>query len=180
MPVGGDYVLTYQSAQSRLARASVTNILALVPVDQAAGTASMRTLGTGATQALPGNSARLPSVITGIRKGNGAGADTVAAPVDYANIPQTISGTVIDWTVAFWRFKTISANTTFTISNNYNGGYVFIEIAASGANTVAFNTTPAIKWANSVQGTQTASGTDYYLLWQFGTALFGARMPDFG
>lgn len=54
-PVGADRLLSYQISGDQLNAPSITNVLALQLVDQAAGVASMRTLGVGATQASQGS-----------------------------------------------------------------------------------------------------------------------------
>lgn len=55
------------------------------------------------------------------------GADGAAAGLAYGGV---ISGTNIDWSAGNTYYKSISANTTFTFSNTYDGGMINVAITA--------------------------------------------------
>lgn len=80
-------------------------------------------------------------------------------PENTAAAPTEITGTVIDATVAPDRFKNITANTTFTLSNFTEGSRVRLYLSNTGSFTASITgTTPP----NNTAPTLTASRTDIW------------------
>lgn len=102
---------------------------ARVTADQAAGTASIRTLGTGALQAAAGNDSRLSDARTPTAHQH-SGADLTSGTVPAARLPLVASPPV---TVTFASSLTVDP----TLGNNF-------KITATGALALAVSTTGAL------------------------------------
>lgn len=132
-PVSADSFLFYSVSAANLRKCTLTDIVGAFPVDQAAGTASLRTLGTSATQAAAGNDSRFPATLTGIRRANGAGADTVATPNQFAfNAVALAGGASVDWAAADMFTDSLSADRTFTFANVTNGRQIILALNMNG------------------------------------------------
>lgn len=119
-PVAADQFMFYSSSLASLKKCTLTQLIAAFPGDATAGTKSLRSLGTGATQAAAGNDTRFPASITGPRVGHGAGADTVANANDLAFGAQNLLGGLnIAWDAAEVFYDTLSgaSNKTYIFSN---------------------------------------------------------------
>jgi len=81
--------------------------------------------------------------------------------LDFTQLASSISGTNIDLSLGSYFYKTISANTTFTLTNVPASGTVasvYLELTNAGAYTTVFWS--GVKWANNVPITLSALGTD--------------------
>jgi len=64
--------------------------------------------------------------------------------VGCTNTSAIISGTDIDWNVADYRFKTLSANTTFTFSNQSEAETITVILTNTAGNFTV--TWPSVRW----------------------------------
>lgn len=135
-PILTDSFLYYNAGAAALRQCTLQNMVSAFPVDALAGTASLRTLGTGATQAAQGTDIRFSGRVTGIRLGQDWPVnDTVAAPKDLRFPSVNLSGgTNINWDSAdiFFDFLTGSANKTYTFSNVRDGRVITVELTLYG------------------------------------------------
>lgn len=124
-----DSILYYSSSQAALKKTTLQGVINLVPSGSIAATPALRALGTGATQAAAGNDVRFPSSITGLRKGNGASADTAAAAKDLSFAPVALAaGTAINWDSSDMFTDTLSGSgaLTYTFSNVRSGRVITV------------------------------------------------------
>lgn len=93
----------------------------------------------------------------------------VAAASDLA------AGTAIDWSVSTMFYKTLSANTTFTFSNDTDGYSIMVKILNTASNYSV--TWPAgIKWKDGAAPTQSLGAvSDLYGFAKFGSVIVGVR-----
>lgn len=148
-PDVADSLLIYDTSASALAKCTITDLIAAFPNDPVAATKGLRSLGTGAQQAAPGNDTRFGATLSGsvgklrlIGTNGLASNDTGAAPKDLAFASSNLSGgTAIDWDVADIFYDTLSgsAGKTYTFSNVRDGRVITIML-----NTAAF--TGTITW----------------------------------
>lgn len=98
-------------------------------------------------------------------------------------LSSTISGTTIDLAISNFYQKTITADTTFTVTNVPPSGTVatfYLELTNPGAyNTLLWS---GVKWANNAQVSFSTTGTD---LFQFttdngGTTWYGQKIGSYG
>src|SRR4051812_36054076 len=61
-----DSMLVYDASGSQLAKCTIQNLIDAFPTDAVAASKSLRTLGTGAQQAVAGNDSRIPASVNGI------------------------------------------------------------------------------------------------------------------
>lgn len=173
-PATADQFLIYDASASALAQCTLQNIIDAFPTDATALSKSLRTLGTGATQAVAGNDARLSATLSaGVGKlrvvgtGGFGSLDTAAAPKDLIFTPVNINTlTNIDWDTAdVFYDAALSANKTYTFSNVRDGRVIVLQINQNG-HTVAF----PVGWL--VLGTaNTASWNAYSLVKSVGASL---------
>lgn len=117
-PVGGDRFVFYQSNTQSLRAATLDGIKAAFPHGGAAGAYALRKLGSGAGEAAPGNDARFPARLRGVRLGNGPQPDTVAGAQDLCFPAVNLHGTPqIDWLASDLFYESLTANKTFTFAN---------------------------------------------------------------
>lgn len=175
-PAVTDSFIFYQASQTRLAKCTGTALVTgIVPANTAAGIASLRKLDTTATGAAAGNDSRFPTAITGIRKGNGASPDTLAAPHDYAFPELNISGTVIDVSLNPNRFKSVAANTTMSFSNFADGDDVVVNVFKSAGVTLAFTGVDLWRTTSGWSATPPAfvTGRQFCCFFKRGTTVYG-------
>lgn len=127
-----DTLVVHDSSASALRKVTFANLYGSIPTDQAAGTASLRTLGTTSVKAAAGNDTRFPASVTGFRFGAGAGSNDLAATGKDFRFPVTISALDIDWDTGNQFYKSISGNSTFTFSNTRNGRAIVVVINLNG------------------------------------------------
>lgn len=128
-----DVFLTYDSSASALKKVTFANLYGSIPTDQAAGTASLRTLGTTSVKAAAGNDTRFPASVTGFRVGAGTGSADVAATGKDFRHPVDIDGdTEIDWDAGNVFYDSLSANRTFTFANQRLGRQIEIILTLNG------------------------------------------------
>ncbi len=145
LPDVSDSVLIYDASGSSLAKAQINDIINIIPSGAAAGTPSLRALGTTSTTAVAGNDNRLPAVVTGIRKGAGNGnADTAAGPKDFSTAGVNLAGGLaINWDLSDMFYDitlTGSATRNYTFSNVRSGRVITVVLW----NMVAF--TGSVTW----------------------------------
>lgn len=136
-----DRVLFLQSSTNTLkSRAIDAIIVDRLPLDGPPSVFSLRRLGTGPQNAAPGNDARFPAQITGIRKANNTAADTVAKAQDLVIAPFNLNGaTAIDWRKSTTFYDTLSANRTFSLTNGVVGQTITVVLKFSGGtHTITF------------------------------------------
>lgn len=153
-----DSMLVYDASGSALAKCTLQNLIDAFPADSLAANKSLRTLGTGAQQAVAGNDTRLQSSITGIRKGVSGGADTVAVPKDFyfTGVNITATSTIDCDSADLFYDNALASNKTYTVSNTRGGMAKVIQIFQNG-HTVAFS-----GW--TILGTPNTAGWNVYSL----------------
>lgn len=159
-PAGADTVMVYSAAATALGKCTVTQLFAAQSSDAAAGTPSIRTLGTGAQQAAPGNSTGLSASVAGVRKSTStASTDVAATAKDFAYASVNITSlTNIDWDAGDVFVDTLLAsNKTYTFSNLRDGRVIVIKINQN-SKTVAF----PVGWL--LLGTANTAGWNIYSL----------------
>jgi hypothetical protein len=124
---------TFLSVQSgSVFKVTLQNIINGFPGDAAAGTKSLRSLGTGALQAAPGNDGRFSASVTGLRFSAGGGATDIAgAPANLAFASSNLAGgSNINWDSADLFYDTLSGatNKTYTFSNIRDGRVITITL----------------------------------------------------
>ena len=164
----------------------------VIPSDAAAGTPSLRTLGTGAQQALPGNTT-IPAAsanVTGIRKSAGAGStDTAAiAGTDYVapNVAtvggtQTTSTPVLNlaqtWNAGAVTFTGAKLNITDTASA---AGSLLLDLQVGGVSK--FNADKAgvltLAGGGKISSTPTGIGANAVYISKIGTDTFQTASVD--
>lgn len=157
-PVSADSFLFYSAGGATLAKCTLSDILGSITSDAAAGTPSLRSLGTGATQAAAGNDSRFPANVTGIRLGAGGAANDTAAGAKDLNFSSVnlSHGTAVNWDLGDVFYDTgLTSNTTYTFSN-VRDGRVIILMINQNAKTV---TLPA-GW--TLLGTANTAGWNMY------------------
>lgn len=116
-----------------LKNCTLQQILNTIPTSQPSNIASLRLLGTSATSACAGNDVRLPSRVTGLRRGNGANPDTAALPKDVSFAGVNVAAlTQIDWDTADQFYADLTGDTTYTFANLRNGRDITIIIKLHG------------------------------------------------
>jgi hypothetical protein len=116
-----------------LKQCTAENILGLIPINAGASTASLRELGILGNQAAAGNDTRFPAQITGLRKGNGVGADTAAVPKDTLFPPVVLTANqTIDWDAADVFTRDMAASETFPMINFRVGRTITIIFKLNG------------------------------------------------
>jgi hypothetical protein len=96
------------------------------------------------------------------------------------NVISAVSAEDINWDSGTIHTKTISANTTFTMSNLANGQGGSVLVTNSGTHTVDW-TNPSgltIEWAGGVVPVQTHNGKDLYLFDRVGTVIIARVIQD--
>lgn len=89
-----------------------------------------------------------------------------------ARDPLAISASDIDARNASTFTKTLSANTTFTISNMSDGQEIYVYVTNTASNYTV--TWPTVKWSGGVAPTQTTGAkTDIYRFQKIGADIFG-------
>lgn len=133
----------YRSNTGSLRKCSLTQVINAFPADDAAGTPSLRRLGTTSIKAAAGNDNRFPANVTGIRLGaNAASNDTAATAKDFSYPLDMSGGTTIDWDVANVFYDTLAGNRTITAFSNLRIGRQIHVIIKLNGFTVTF--TPVI------------------------------------
>jgi hypothetical protein len=74
------------------------------------------------------------------------------APVNLGNLTGTIN---IDWSAGQMFYGVLTGSTTFTFSNAYAGGWIFVQVNQTGTNSYTV-TWPAMKWTAATAPTMTA------------------------
>lgn len=141
LPNTGTLFLSYDPFTSGLARCSLLDIINALPADDVGINKSLRTLGTGAQQAVAGNDGRLSASVTGLRLGAGGGSlDTAAAPKDTIFPPLNINALTtvnLDLADVFYD-NALTSNKTYTLTNARSGYVKVFQIFQNG-HTVAFS-----------------------------------------
>lgn len=90
-----------------------------------------------------------------------------------------ISGTDIDWSLAKTYSKTLSANTTFTFSNDTDGQTIVVAITNTAGNyTVAWPA--AVQWSGGTEPVQTTGAfTDVYTFVKIGSTVYASVVQNF-
>ena len=129
----GDYFVFYQAGSGAIRRCNHTALVNSFPRGGAANQFALRKLGVGATDAAAGNDVRFPAAITGIRKANGAGPDTVAGAKDLSFAPVNLAaGTSIDWDAGDVFYSTLTANKVYTFTNARLGRVITVALKLQG------------------------------------------------
>lgn len=159
IPSSSDSICIYDSSGSGLAKCTLGDLISnVIPQDNVAGIASLRTLGTGPQQAAAGSDSRFPASVTGLRKSAGsASTDTAAAPKDLDFTPQSLSGiSNIDWDLGNLFYEgLLGTSKTYTFSNVRSGRVIIAQINQNG-HTVSFQG----GWI--LLGTQNVAGWNVY------------------
>jgi hypothetical protein len=141
---------------SRTAQRTVTVPAAskiYVVINKTTGGYSVKLVGAGPTTGVtiaPGEAALV--------SWNGSDFVKVGGSAQFAS---SVSGTSIDLTLGTYFYKTIAADTTFTVTNVPASGTVssfYLELTNAGAYTTVFWS--GVKWANNAPITLSALGTD--------------------
>src|SRR5581483_974048 len=131
-PSVNDYFIFVRTADGNLKKCSFQDIIDRFPTNATAGVASLRSLGTSATNAAPGNDSRFPARITGIRKGNNTSPDTAAVAGDFA-LPKNLNGgTTIDWTQGNCFYDSLVRYQAYTLTGGTVGQTVRVQIKRNG------------------------------------------------
>lgn len=156
-PDVADSVLFYDTSAAGLRKNTFANVIALVPSEGVAATPSLRALGTGATQAAPGNDTRFPAAITGPRIGHGTSADTAAVPSDLAFAQKNLAGTLnIDWSTWEVFYDVLSGSgsaRTYTFTNSSVKPRTITVVLDKGTWTGTIINWPTLKGAAPVWDT---------------------------
>lgn len=90
-----------------------------------------------------------------------------------------ISGTDIDWSAATHFYKTLSANTTFTFSNDSNADTIIIKIV-QGASAYTVTWPSGVKWADGIEPVMSTSNgaVDVYTLTKIGSEILGSYVQN--
>src|SRR6266576_1612415 len=139
-PVLSDFI-TFLSNNTFIRKCTFTNLNTILPYDQAAGTASRRTLGPGASQAAPGNDTRFPATVNGIRVGVGAGSNDRAYDVNdgrfqYVDVSAT---NIINWDLSDTFYCAATFNHTYTFSNLPSFPRTIIFLVQSNGHNIVFS-----------------------------------------
>lgn len=128
-----DTFLVHDSSASALKKVTFANLYGSIPTDDAAGTPSLRRLGTTSVKAAAGNDTRFPASVTGFRIGAGVGSADVAATGKDFRHPVDLDGdTEIDWDTGNVFYDSLSANRTFTFANKRLGRQIEIILELNG------------------------------------------------
>lgn len=91
---------------------------------------------------------------------------------------QAISASNIDWSTGYVFTKTLSANTTFTFSNQLSGQTIVVRVTNTASNWTV--TWPTVKWPNQVAPTQTTGAfSDVYTFIYDGANTYGSFVQNF-
>lgn len=109
-------------------------------------------------------------------KQNGSWGDAVTPAIIAA---QAISGTSIDWATGNVFTKTLSANTTFTFSNQSSGQTIVVRITNTASNYTV--TWPgSVLWSGGTAPVQTIGAkSDVYTFIHDGTSIYGSVVQNF-
>lgn len=121
-----------------------------------AATISADELPTSVVTAFANPSATIGNTAVNGSSTNAMRADAAPAlPTRLARVgtSATISGTDIDWSLGDFRYKTLSADTTFTFSNVVEGEVLTVKLLNTASNYVV--TWPTVSWPGSITPTQT-------------------------
>lgn len=117
-PASGDKFVFYKTDTQTLRAVTLANLIAAFPQGGAAGNFALRKLGTAAGMAAPGNDARFPARVTGVRLGNNNQPDTAAATQDLCFAAVNLNGaTQIDWSAGDLFYDTLTGNKTYTFAH---------------------------------------------------------------
>jgi hypothetical protein len=132
-PTTDDSFLYADGTTGGLKRCTLQQVLNTIPANSPASTAALRKLGVGANMAAPGNDARFPAILRGIRVANGPSPDTVAGSPDLTLPNVNLSGkTVIDWSQGSVFYDSLGANKTYTFIAELNGQSIQLIIKKNG------------------------------------------------
>ena len=109
-------------------------------------------------------------------KQNGSWVDAVTPAIIAA---QAISGTSIDWATGNVFTKTLSANTTFTFSNQASGQTIVVRLTNTASNYTV--TWPgSVLWSGGTAPVQTIGAkSDVYTFVYDGSSIYGSVVQDF-
>ena len=93
----------------------------------------------------------------------------------------TLLSSTIDWSNGNCKIKSLTANTTFNMTNTVNGAQITVVVYNSSTYTVAWNCNEAtIVWSGGTAPTQTTGGkTDIYSFIRAGGKIYGTVAPNF-
>ncbi len=108
--------------------------------------------------------------------------DTIVGLTTITPSTSAIAASAIDWALLKYSTglytKTLSANTTFTFSNQLAGQTIIIRLTNTASNFTV--TWPTIKWASGVTPVMTTGAkSDIYTLVYDGTDIFGTVVQNF-
>lgn len=91
---------------------------------------------------------------------------------------QAIASTTIDWSTGNLFTQTLSANTTFTFSNQRSGQTIVVRLTNTASNYTV--TWPSLKWPNQTAPTMTTGAfSDVYTFVYDGTNVYGSFVQNF-
>jgi len=129
-----DVFAVYDNSAAAIRKINFENIVASLPTNEVAATASLRSLGTTSTKAAAGNDTRFPANVTGVRLGAGAASnDAAATPPDLSFDSYDLSGkTEIDWDLSDVFHENLSADKTYTFANTTPGRVIHLIVRRNG------------------------------------------------
>jgi lysophospholipase L1-like esterase len=88
-----------------------------------------------------------------------------------------MNGTVVDWALNGPFTLTLTANTTLTFANGFDGQDISVAVTNTGSYTLTW---PAIKWVAGTAPTQTTGAhTDVYTFRKMGSAIYGSVTQNY-
>lgn len=138
-----------------------------------AGQTSITTLGTISTGTWNGTS------IADAYISSASNWNAYATTKERKSTEYNVSGTVIDWSLATHFYKTLSANTTFTFSNDAAADTIIIKLT-QGASAYTVTWPSGVKWADGIEPVMSTSNgaVDVYTLTKIGSEILGSYVQN--
>lgn len=122
----------------------------------------------------------LKTIIIGLLVSQVSFAAFLGKPMKVVNstiATQVLSGTAIDWNTGNVFTKTLSANTTFTFSNQLTGQVIIVRLTNTASNYTV--TWPSVKWVAATAPTMsTGAVSDVYTFVYDGTNTYGSVVQN--